>query len=151
MTHGAMNLKFYWKVLPKFASKLQFWSIRDKKKKKQGHLTWGPAKQISAQLEQIWLSICQADKTFDIKVMLENDTRLAQHSSGDSIRLRHPYLYIKSTQLIPQFNKIWDVTESLSDPHQYQISQKSVVIVFVLGLLHVVRRKGMANLTEAVL
>jgi hypothetical protein len=105
----------------------------------QVHLTWGTAKQFSAQLERIWLSICHGDKTFDIKLVLENDTRFAQHSSGDNIRWRHPYLNIKCTQLFPEFNKIWDVTERLSDPRQYQISQKSVVVVvvFVLGLLHV--------------
>jgi len=46
--------------------------------------------------------------------------------------------------------------ERLSDTRQCQISQKSVVdvvvvLVFVLGLLHVIRRKDMANLTDAFL
>jgi hypothetical protein len=43
------------------------------------------------------------------------------------------------------------VTERLNDTRHYQISQKSAaiaVVVVVLGLLHVIRRKDNANLTD---
>jgi hypothetical protein len=53
-------------------------------------------KHFSGQLERIWLSICQGDETFDIKVVLENDSHFAkqfwrQYKMAESVSLYKMY------------------------------------------------------------
>jgi hypothetical protein len=53
-------------------------------------------KHFSGQLERIWLSICQGDEMFDIKVVLENDRHFAQqfwrqYKMAESVSLHKMY------------------------------------------------------------